>query len=152
MNYHPHTTSHYRHSMQEAACPYGQPSQKQRAGLQTTPLDFRSEFLKLLTWEALTVLLSADLAFVTSGELAGMFRLVDFGCRRLSTLVSIGDSQANRRSEDWLGSSAMIGQWRMCWLAMNFSTPTILLLSLEQQNLIAAWHANSGRLMIFMTV
>lgn len=40
---------------------------------------------------------------MTSGDEAGRLTLGDFGCSRLSTFASMGDSQAKSRSEDWLG-------------------------------------------------
>ncbi len=52
------------------------------------------------------VLLRADLALVTSGELAGRFKLGDLGCNFTSTFFSIGDNQANRRSGESLGDAS----------------------------------------------
>jgi len=52
------------------------------------------------------VLLRADFALVTSGELAGRFKLGDLGCSFTSTFFSIGDNQAKRRSGESLGDAS----------------------------------------------
>ena len=58
------------------------------------------------------VFLRADLALFTNGELAGRFKLGDLGCSLTTTFFSIGDSQANSRSDESLGgfSLSMIGR------------------------------------------
>lgn len=49
----------------------------------------------------------AVLALVTNGEPAGTLKLEDLGFRLLSTLVSMGDSHANKRSGPPFGTSSL---------------------------------------------